>query len=62
MTRIRSKIVYPELSFQITGLLFEVHNDLGRYCREKQYADAIESALKSSGIAFEREKELPVSL
>ena len=34
-----SEIIYKELSYIINGLLFQVHNDLGRYCNEKQVCD-----------------------
>ncbi|MDO8609212.1 MAG: hypothetical protein Q7R95_01570 [bacterium] len=39
-------IIYPELSFIITGILYKTQNDLGKYCNEKQYCDNIESLLK----------------
>ena len=55
-------IVYPELSYQVTGLLFEVHNSLGKYAKEKQYGDAIENLLKVRQISYEREKPLPLEL
>lgn len=51
-------LVYSELSFKIVGVLFKVHNKLGRYCNEKQYGDFIENLLKLSNIKFEREKVL----
>lgn len=57
----KSELVYPELSYEITGILFDVHNELGRYCNEKQYADLIEKKLKEQKISYEREKILPVS-
>ena len=49
------KLLYPELSYQITGLCFEVQNNLGRFAREKQYCDLLESKLKESGILYKRE-------
>jgi len=49
------KLIYPELSYAVTGECFEVHNELGRYCREKQYCDAIEKRLKTAGTRYERE-------
>lgn len=52
------KLVYPKLSYKITGVLFKVHNKLDRYCKEKQYQDAIEELLKQEGFSFEREKKL----
>ncbi len=54
------KIIEKELSYQITGLLFEVHNHLGRFCREKQYGDYFEKLLIDNKIDYEREKPLPV--
>ena len=54
------KIIYKELSYEITGLLFKVHGELGRYCREKQYGDALEKLLISKNIKFSREKEIAV--
>ncbi len=51
----QSKLVYPELSYLITGILFDVHNELGRYAREKQYGDVLARALKAQNIKFCRE-------
>lgn len=49
------ELIYPELSYTITGILFSVHNELGQYAREKQYGDAIEKKLKESHIFYKRE-------
>lgn len=57
----KEKIIYPELSYQLNGILFAVHNGLGRFCNEKQYADAIEKYLSLHGVPYEREKVLPAS-
>lgn len=54
------KIIYKELSYRLNGILFQVHNELGRYCREKQYADLFESLLKKDNIPFFREMEISV--
>jgi GxxExxY protein len=54
-------LIYPELSYEIMGLLFEVHNDLGKYCNEKQYGDAIEQCCEDNQISFERQKHLDPS-
>jgi len=56
-----STVVYPELSYKITGILFAIHNELGRYCNEKQYADRVEFYLKRFKINHEREKILSQS-
>lgn len=53
------EIVYPKLSYKITGLLFQVHNELGRLRKEKYYADLLETKLKEAGLKYEREKSLP---
>ena len=50
-----NKLIYPELSYFLTGLLFSVHNKLGRYCREKQYGDEIENRLKELKVPYKRE-------
>jgi GxxExxY protein len=49
------QLLYPELSYEITGILFSAHNDLGRYAREKQYGDLLESKFKENALAYERE-------
>jgi len=53
-----NKIIYAELSYVITGLCFNVHNELGRFVKEKQYADLLEEYLKNNKINYLREKEI----
>jgi GxxExxY protein len=55
------EIFHPELSYKITGVLFAVHNELGRYAREKQYGDLIEKHFKMHGIRYEREVSISTS-
>lgn len=57
-----TEIIFKELSYIINGILFDVHNSLGRFCREKQYGDALDKLLTKEKIKFEREKELPIEL
>ena len=52
-----ANVIYPELSFQVCGALFDAHNKVGRFCNEKQYSDAIESLLKDNGINYMRENK-----
>src|SRR3989338_7112185 len=49
------EVLYPELSYTITGILFSAHNELGRYAREKQYGDMVERNLAAKKIIFKRE-------
>jgi GxxExxY protein len=52
------KILYKELSYQLGGIFFKVHNDLGRFLSESQYSDEIEKYLKRGGIEYKREFEI----
>lgn len=38
----QNKIIYPELSYLITGACFDVHNTMGRFLKEKQYGNELE--------------------
>jgi GxxExxY protein len=49
------KILFPELSYILTGICFSVHNELGPYAREKQYGDSIEKKLKELILSYKRE-------
>ena len=33
-TQISKRLIYPEFSYKITGILFATYNKLGRYCEE----------------------------
>lgn len=57
----RDEIIYKNLSFKITGILFRVHNELGRHRSEKSYGDKFELLLKEEGLNFLREYNLPPS-
>lgn len=53
-----TRILFSQLSYAITGLCFKTQNKLGRFCREKQYADFLETLLKEKKISHEREVNL----
>ena len=52
---VMTDLIYSDLTYKINGILFTVHNQLGRYCNEKQYGDLIEKLLKDLKMLFERE-------
>jgi GxxExxY protein len=52
-----SKIIYPEESYKIMGILFDVHNNLGGGFSEIVYKDALEYEFKINNIPYSREKE-----
>lgn len=51
----QEKVLYPELSYILVGILFSTHNEIGPYGREKQYNDLIETKLKESKVQYKRE-------
>jgi GxxExxY protein len=56
----KDKIIEKELSYQLTGIFFEIQKKHGRFCRERQYADVLDKALKEKGIDFQREYPIEV--
>ncbi|PIR96272.1 MAG: GxxExxY protein [Candidatus Doudnabacteria bacterium CG10_big_fil_rev_8_21_14_0_10_42_18] len=55
-TNTKTKLIFGDLSYKINGVLFATHNDLGRFAREKQYADMIENKFKQNKINYKREQ------
>ncbi len=51
----KRRIIEKELSYEIVGICFDVHNELGRFLREKQYADELEKRFLQKGMKYERE-------
>ena len=48
-------LLYPELSYQIVGILFDVFTNMGYGYNEDHYQKAICVALDSAKIGYERE-------
>ena len=51
----KRKLIYPELSYRIIGILFKVHSQLGSQYQEKYYQRAVELALKEMGLQYQKE-------
>jgi len=57
--RIRKKnLLYPELSYQIIGILFEISNALGSKYHERYYQRAVASLFRDAGIKYR--EQVPV--
>jgi GxxExxY protein len=56
----RKDLLYPELSYQIVGILFEVFNELGYRYQEKYYQKAISQCLKKLTIPFDEQISISV--
>jgi len=54
-------LIYKEESYELLGVLFEVHNHLGGGFLEIVYSDAVQYELEQRKIPFEREKKFVVN-
>ena len=54
----QEELIYKDLSYLITGVLFAAHNELGFYAKEKQYGDVVERLFKEKEIKYNREKSI----
>lgn len=50
-----NKIIYPELSYKVMGVLFDVHSQLGNRLQEKYYQRAVTRGLKEFEIPFQEQ-------
>jgi len=55
----RKDLIYPKLSYQIIGILFDVYNELGGGHYEKYYQKAI--AFKKCGLFFKEQIYVPLN-
>lgn len=51
-------LLYEDLTYEIRGILFQIQNELGRFAREKQFADLLETKLIAKGWHYRREERI----
>jgi len=56
----RSDLLYPELSFQIIGCAFEVHNQLGFGFKEEIYQKALSLSFKEKGLSYKEQAKFEI--
>lgn len=57
-----NKVNYPELSYRIVGILFDVYNELGYGYQEKYYQRAVKRLLNKEKIKHQKELSCPLSM
>jgi GxxExxY protein len=55
LTNDDTNLIYPKLSYEITGICFAVHNSFGRFLKEKRYCDLLEKKFVEAGFSYKRE-------
>lgn len=56
-----TNLLYKELSFDINGILFDVHNSIGKFANERQVNDEIEKLLQTKNIHYIREWQILIA-
>lgn len=56
----REDLVYPELSYRICGILFDVWRKMGAGFQEKYYQKAVSVAMKMAGIKIAEQLMVPL--
>ena len=56
----RQDLVYPDLSYEIVGVLLNVYGKLGYGLREKSYEKAVALAFKQKGLKFAEQLYAPI--
>ncbi len=54
-------LIYPELSYRIVGILFEVYNKIGPGHHEKYYQKAVSLSLKTEDLVFSEQVYTPLT-
>lgn len=56
----RDDLIYPDESYKIVGILFDVYNELGSGHHEQYYQRATEAEFKSAGFAYKSQVYVPL--
>ncbi len=56
----KTDLIYPQLSYLLMGILFEVHNKLGTKYQEKHYQRAVEIKLKQLKLPYQKELKVDI--
>lgn len=56
----RKDLIYPDLSYQIVGILFDVWNELGPGHHENYYQKAVSIGFKNCGLDFREQVYTPL--
>ena len=56
-----ARLIHPELSYRIMGIIFKVYNDLGYGYQEKYYQRAVALEFDKEKIRYIREKEVKLT-
>ncbi len=60
MPKVKNKIIYPELSYKIIGLLYDVFNHVGAGHKEQYYQNAIKIAFQQNNLKFQEQVLIPL--
>lgn len=56
----KKDLLYPELSFRINGILFQISRDIGGGHKENYYQKAVKIGLQKKGIKFKEQFYVPL--
>jgi len=56
----RKDLVYPDLCYQIIGILFEIYRQLGSGYQEKYYQKILATELKRCGLPYQEQVATPL--
>ncbi len=58
----KQKLLYPDLSYKVVGLIYRINDEIGFGQKEKVYAAALEKLLQQENMPYQRELYFPVKM